>query len=62
VNAFAESLETLTISFDPADSGNLQAANGATPVPALGGTHALLLALGLGCFGMRFRFGADRER
>lgn len=61
-NAFAESLGTLTISFDPADSGNLQAANGAMPVPALGGIHALLLALALACFGVRFRFEAERER
>jgi len=47
VNAFAESLGTLSITFDPADAGNLKAANAAIPVPAMSGPEALLLALAL---------------
>jgi hypothetical protein len=50
--AFAESLGTLTITFDPGDAANLQAASASSPVPVLAwpATWALALALaGVGC-------------
>ena len=56
LNASAESLGTLTLTFDPADAANLQPAN-APPapntLPALGGPGAALLALGLAALAVR---------
>jgi hypothetical protein len=42
--ASAESLSTLTVSFDPADAANLQAANAPDQLPGLGGSAAIVLA------------------
>jgi hypothetical protein len=46
-DAFAESLGTLAITFDPADQANLAAANAPLAVPTLAWPFALLLALAL---------------
>jgi hypothetical protein len=56
-NAFAESLGTLTISFDSEDAANLVAANASppAPVPALAWPFANLLALALAWSGVRTR-------
>jgi hypothetical protein len=51
--ASAESLSTLSISFDPSDASNLQAANAPAQVPSLAWPSALLLAAGLGFVGRR---------
>ena len=54
-NASAESLSTLSVSFDPGDAANLQAANGAAAVPALRGTWLALLGLTLAGFAIAVR-------
>jgi len=51
VNAFAESLSTLTVSFDPSDAANLEAANAPPSVPAMSWPFATLLVLTLAFFG-----------
>jgi len=58
-DAFAESLGTLTIGFDPADAGNLQAANAPASVPAVGWFQALMLSLAFVGLGSRLRFAGD---
>jgi hypothetical protein len=49
--AFAESLGTLTISFDPADAANLQAASAPAAVPSLGWAQLVGVALVLALVG-----------
>jgi hypothetical protein len=56
-NAFAESLGTLSVTFDPVDVENLQAANAPIAVPALRGRYALLLALVFVAVGFQLRPG-----
>lgn len=55
LNAFAESLGTLTVSFSPADAANLQAAGGAAQVPGLSPVSLVILVLILGAAGFLFR-------
>jgi hypothetical protein len=50
--AFAESLSTLTTSFDPADAANLEAAGQPAGVPALGSPAAGYLVFILGSIGI----------
>ena len=55
-NAFAESLGTLTVSFDANDAANLVAAGGGpAAVPSLAWPIALLLVIALGRVGVRVR-------
>ena len=54
-NAFAESLGTLSISFDPADAENLKAANAATPLPALSWHAGIVLVFAIMGLGLCLR-------
>ncbi len=51
-DAFAESLGTLSVSFDASDAANLEAANQAAAVPALNAMWLALLGLALGGVGV----------
>lgn len=59
VNAFAESLGTLSITFDPTDAANLRAANAPATVPTLAWPLAAVLAIALGSVGVAW--GANRR-
>jgi hypothetical protein len=60
-DAFAESLGTLTVSFDPSDASNLEAANAAPTVPLLPWPFAGILSLALGVIALRFRRISESE-
>lgn len=56
-NAFADALGTLTLTFDPADAANLEAANAPAKVPTLGWPAGILLVLVLAAAGLWLRPG-----
>ena len=57
IDAFAESLGTLSVSFDPADASNLQAASAPAAVPSIGWPGVALLALSIVGVGLVLRPG-----